>query len=188
MPPYTQNQKTTSGKLEGPRTGCSASGTGPSPVPSLLFAPFYNAPQPGKPGSERGQRPGAPGETIPAVPRCSETGAGGTVKTSLAVSGFRATRCCRRGQVDLLVLGARPGAGAPIIAPGYARAAADLELLDDETLAPRARPTVPRSARFPRLRRHDLGRRWAWSPGLRGLPGRHRRANGAPGPSRGKVS
>jgi tetratricopeptide (TPR) repeat protein len=115
-------------------------------VPPL--APFYHARQ--ETGFELASAL-RPGETILLVPAL--LGTGGTGKTQLAV-GFAHAMWSARA-VDLLVWVPAGSRGA--IIAGYARAAADLELLDDETAASKADSAAQRFLDWLRT----TGRRWA---------------------------
>jgi tetratricopeptide (TPR) repeat protein len=115
-------------------------------VPPL--APFYHARQ--ETGFELASAL-RPGETILLVPTL--LGTGGTGKTQLAV-GFAHAMWSARA-VDLLVW--VPAGSRSAIIAGYARAAADLELLDDETAASKADSAARRFLDWLRM----TGRRWA---------------------------
>src|SRR6201996_7922230 len=116
-------------------------------VPPL--APFYHARQETGFGLADGLRPG---ETILLVPAL--LGTGGTRKTQIAV-GFAHTMWSARA-VDLLVW--VPAGNRTAIIAGYARAAADLDLLaGEEAAAATADSTAQRFLAW--LRRTD--RRWA---------------------------
>ena len=150
---------------EGQRTWVlSVLGHRSSPDPSLRLRPSTT---PARRPASSWPTPCGRARRSCSSPRCSAPA--GPARPS-SRSGSR-TRCGRRGRSTCWP-GFPPASRSAIIA-GYARAAADLELLADEETPPAT--ADERRAALPRLAAHDRAPLGGGAR-RRGLPGRHRRA------------